>query len=65
MHPGSNFRGQHRTLPLRAPRVTWTKLRRSSNYFALPLGQKSIGANLQPYGPTRKKRNGNGDKKLG
>jgi hypothetical protein len=43
---------------LRAPLVTWVKLGQSSNYFALPLGQKSIGANLQPYELTRKKRNG-------
>jgi len=48
-----------------APLATWTKFGRSSNYFALLVRQKSIGVNLWPYGPTRKKRNGSGDKKLG
>ncbi len=40
-------------------------LKGSSNYSALFLGQKSIWANSQPCGLARKKRNGNGDKKLG
>ncbi len=42
-----------------------SKAWQSSNYSTLPLGQKSIGANPRPYGLTRKKRNGSGDKKLG